>query len=1254
MSWKRHFDIVPVNQRLQQALKVQQNNQYSDGLSSSGGKYASYLAEYYAGHPQRIQRYQQYNEMDQDPIINSALDTIADFCTQIEERNDDLFQIIYRDETSDDEVQIIKTSLKQWTYINEFRRRIWRTIRNVIKYGDQFFIRDPETLKWIGVSADQVEKVVVNSAAGKKPEYYIVKDLDLNLQTLTASKPEEYGNNVMGSGSPHLRRTKNTTSFNSAQQQSSHAVDAVHVIHLSLSEGLDANWPFGTSVLESVFKVYRQKELIADAIIIYRIVRAPERRVFYVDVGNMPPHKAQAYLERMKNEIAQRRFPTRQGGSSNIVDAAYNPMCLDLNTRIPLLDGRTLSLNDLITEYQEGKENWVYSCNPETGAILPGNITWAGVTRTNTQVIKLTFDNGKTLICTPDHKIPVMGKGFVEAQKIQNSDSLISFETKSIQADSYIKKPYVYDHSISKWVPVNGMVGEFFRRNNKHQEFTFLPSNIGRNKNIIFNRDYDYNNNSPKNIVYINNEDCLAFDIYNRKNEYYNVTPYVYTTISEKISRELDNFQKLTEVEKCRYIENAKATYCGNNSYSIDRYCVSDTAIVTKVVCTEYIDQPMNVGTITVDGQERWHNFHTFAIESGIFVKNSMMEDFFFAQSCLSLNTKIPLLSGEEKTLSEIIDDHNNGIENFVYGLDDKTFELEPAKIVWAGVTRKNAEVIKITLDNNKEIIATPDHRFITRDGEETEAQHLTLGQSLMPLEIYNSTSGPNQKSKLYKKYICNSTGKSKFVHITISSKPAGKAYHTHHKDFNSFNNNPTNLEVMLAKDHIELHKNAGTYSLQTQWNNPEKRQKLLQGIHALYKNPSAEFLEKLSNRNRKNGSKTWENQQSAKKVIEDLKITQARICKRKQIRYSIDMYNRMNQLFEAGYTSISKLTKVLRNDEIFQNHYRENNKHILRDKNIGNQILPTDKTLNSLVRIVGFERFGEWKQTKLNSPTKYSSKVQNHKIIKIEWLKERIDTGDITIESKSNSHWFGLSAGIYVHNSEGRGSKVETLPGGESLGQIDDLRFWNNSLLRGLQVPSSYLPSGPEDGSAVYNDGRVGTAYMQEFRFARYCQRLQSLVVGVFDREFKLFLKQRGINIDSSLFELRFNPPMDFRQFAQIERDAAQIAVFQPLVEVKFLSRRFILKRFLGLSDDELIENERMWREENTKAISSKVRAGDSTMGSAPGLESIGLRSEEGPEMTDDFDSDFDIGGDTPEGGDMGSGLDETPPESTGTEGGL
>ena len=84
----------------------------------------------------------------------------------------------------------------------------------------------------------------------------------------------------------------------------------------------------------------------------------------------------------------------------------------------------------------------------------------------------------------------------------------------------------------------------------------------------------------------------------------------------------------------------------------------------------------------------------------------------------------------------------------------------------------------------------------------------------------------------------------------------------------------------------------------------------------------------------------------------------------------------------------------------------------------------------------------------------------------------------------------------FFPQTAEGRGSKVETLPGGENLGQIDDLKYFNNKMCRGLRVPSSYLPTGPDDSDRPMNDGRVGTALIQEYRFNQYCERLQRQVI--------------------------------------------------------------------------------------------------------------------------------------------------------------
>lgn len=891
-GWKKHFQTY--NTTGSQSPLSGSKSRDKDSAS----RFQSWLPEVYVGQPNRLQRYMQYDQMDMDSEINTALNTIAEFSTQQDEETETPFIIKWHDTPVETESEVLLTVLKQWCRINEWNRRMFKTMRNAIKYGDQPFIRDPETWKLFYVNPGDVMRVIVDEAQGKDPAQYIIKNIQPNFQKLTATG-QANGNNYAGAAvSPtqmnhsNIGRTSGQVSGASGLgAETEFLIDASHVIHIALTDGMDASWPFGNSVLDAVFKTYKQKELLEDSIIIYRVQRAPERRIFYIDVGDMPAHQAMSHVERVKNEIHQRRIPSRTGGGSNMMDAQYNPL--------------------------------------------------------------------------------------------------------------------------------------------------------------------------------------------------------------------------------------------------------------------------------------------------------SIMEDYFFAQ-CLSLDTRLSMLDGRTLTLQEVIDEYEQGKENYVYGLSDKTFEMEPAKIKWAGITRRNAKVMRITLDNGESVTATPDHKFILRDGSEVEAQYLNIGDSLMPLTLVDGYSGPKQKNKKYTRYVSNADGKTKFVHAVVSNKPIGKDIQVHHIDFDSKNNNPCNLEVMKTEDHIQLHKDIGTYSLNKQWNSDIGREKLIEGMRKLYDNRTLEFDHRLSERNRKNISSFWNNKDKIRQQqssIASLKKIQKEVSDARRINFTIDMTNAMIECFNQGNSSISKLRTALSNYEPFKNAYKESNSSRKVSKSESEMISVTDTTLNKLVQVIGYNTFGDWK-VDYTGVSKFSNKTverQNHKIVDIEMLEERINTGDITIESDSDSHWFGLSAGIYVHNSaEGRGSKVDTLPGGQNLGDIDDLKFFNNKLARGLGIPSSYLPTGPDDGTATYNDGRVGTSFIQEYRFTQYCQRLQNMIQQVMDKEFKMFLKHRGYEIDSSQFELDFVEPQSFSDYREIEINAARTNVFGAIEGVDYISKRFALKKYLQLSDSEILENEKLWKQEN------------------------------------------------------------------------
>ena len=340
MSWKKYFTPVPTGNAT--------GGSYSP-LSGAGGSgipgpaarnYNSHLPDVYVGSPNRIERYGQYNTMDSDSEVNAALDILAEFCTQSNDQNGTHFIINFKQKATNSETTILQKYLQQWCKLNKFETRMFRLIRNAFKYGDQVFVRDPETHKLYHVDCANLTKIIVNESEGKVPEQYVIKDFNLNFNDLVATTPYQTNGQINNGGQGSYQSASSGKGYLAGQagnqagtrfsrEENELTVGAEHVIHLSMSEGLDNNYPFGNSLLETIFKVYKQKELLEDAIIIYRVQRAPERRVFYVDVGNMPSHLAMSFVERVKTEIHQRRIPSATGGGQNVIDSSYNPLSIN-------------------------------------------------------------------------------------------------------------------------------------------------------------------------------------------------------------------------------------------------------------------------------------------------------------------------------------------------------------------------------------------------------------------------------------------------------------------------------------------------------------------------------------------------------------------------------------------------------------------------------------------------------------------------------------------------------------------------------------------------------------------------------------------------------------------------------------------------------------------------------------------------------------------------------------------------------------
>ena len=140
MAWKKYFKTSNLPSNV---------SPLGAGRAPDPGfrNYQSQLPEVYIGHPNRIERYNQYEQMDMDSEVNAALDILAEFMTQKNLDNHTAFTLKFKEPPSDNEVKILKEQLQQWVALNEFNKRIFKIVRNTIKYGDQVFIRDPENFR---------------------------------------------------------------------------------------------------------------------------------------------------------------------------------------------------------------------------------------------------------------------------------------------------------------------------------------------------------------------------------------------------------------------------------------------------------------------------------------------------------------------------------------------------------------------------------------------------------------------------------------------------------------------------------------------------------------------------------------------------------------------------------------------------------------------------------------------------------------------------------------------------------------------------------------------------------------------------------------------------------------------------------------------------------------------------------------------------------------------------------------------------
>lgn len=160
--------------------------------------------------------------------------------------------------------------------------------------------------------------------------------------------------------------------------------------------------------------------------------------------------------------------------------------------------------------------------------------------------------------------------------------------------------------------------------------------------------------------------------------------------------------------------------------------------------------------------------------------------------------------------------------------------------------------------------------------------------------------------------------------------------------------------------------------------------------------------------------------------------------------------------------------------------------------------------------------------------------------------------------------------------NSQGKGSRVETLQGGQNLGEITDVTYFLKKLASGLRIPNSMIDSMAEQDRNQFNDARVGTIYAAEMRYLGHVKRIARVFSKGLNRSFYHFCKKRGVIVPEGMY-IKLSDPNSFAKYKDMEVWQQQMNIYQSAQQINTMSKRNMLKKFLFMDEEEMAENEEM-----------------------------------------------------------------------------
>ena len=202
------------------------------------------------------------------------------------------------------------------------------------------------------------------------------------------------------------------------------------------------------SALLAARRHFRMLALMEDMMLIYRLERSMERRVYKIFVGSLDDKDIPGFVEQIANQF--KRAPIIDPLTGQL-DLRKNILPVWRKTPIPLLDGRTITIEELAKEFNEGKTNYVYSIQDKTHKIVPGKVVWCGKNYTAEQLYKITLDDDSYMIMAGEHEIIMRDGSKKRADEVVAGESVMPFYRKNTD-DEQVYNPhsgkYEYTHDL--------------------------------------------------------------------------------------------------------------------------------------------------------------------------------------------------------------------------------------------------------------------------------------------------------------------------------------------------------------------------------------------------------------------------------------------------------------------------------------------------------------------------------------------------------------------------------------------------------------------------------------------------------------------------------------------------------------------------------------------------------------------------------------------------------------------------------------